>query len=456
MSEHHSEELPLTADAFQHPAASRRNVTARLVQVPPPGAEPEKDANETEAAAEPEKEAPAAAGDPGSRPVEPVAAPPPDPATIVTPEHVTENTYAAGPHGYPAPAGQPWPQDPYPAAGYSHPQPSPVAPAAGRHPAGPMAEPSPAFGYDQFAATSRQNAPASPAEWGWRGRIRRMSGGRFSPAMSTEEAQYRAALTEVQKSFAGPRTIVFVNPKGGASTTTSTLMAARTFGVHRGGGVVAWDNNETRGTLGQRAMGGGHTNTARELLQNLHQFENNAQARVGDLGLYVRGQGPAFFDVLASDDRAEVTGHIDAGDVIRLHRLFSRFYKMILVDTGNNIRAANWLTSVQASNLLVVTTTIRQDSAQAALWMLDSLEKEVFGPGQLRHRAITVLAEPAEKYDPKMKATIRSIFGGRTRGVYEVPFDPALVDGGVINYDRISERSHRAWLYACAGMAAAL
>ncbi|WP_327072041.1 MinD/ParA family ATP-binding protein [Kitasatospora sp. NBC_01302] len=459
----HGEELALTADAFQHPAASRRSVGARLVQAPvtPPREDektqekPAADSHEPAASSVglavpgPVRPRPPAADAPSAEPV------PPAPAPTVTDTPVTDSVYEPAPpqyqHGGPA---QPWPQ-PVNGYGYPHPTFAPPAQPGLIVPNGALVEP-PAVGYDQFAAAARQNAPASPAEWGWRGRVRRLTGGRIAPAMSADEALHRTALREVQKSFAGPKTIVFVNPKGGAGTTTSTLMAARTFGVHRGGQVVAWDNNETRGTLGVRSMAAGHTNTARELLENLHQFEDNAQARLGDLGLYVRGQGPAFFDVLASDDRAEVTGHIDAGDVQRLHQLFSRFYKMILIDTGNNMRASNWLTAVQAADLLVVTTTIREDSASSALWMIDALEKSVYGPGQLRHRTITVLAEPAEKYDVKLKATMRSIFGSRTRGVFTIPFDPALVDGGVINYDRISPRSHRAWLYACAAMAGGL
>lgn len=417
MSKHPGEELPLTAEAFAQPAASRRNVTTRLVPTP--------------------KHAPKPGG---KMPItDSGVAPPAEPVTSRSP--------------VPSPSSAPSPTVP------SGPQP-PAQPPTSRPPTDTAVETERPNGYGRFAAAaaaaSRQGAPNSPAEWGWRGRIRRMTGGRVSPAAGWEEAVHRAAIVQVQHAFAGPRTITFVNPKGGASTTTSTLMAARTFGVHRGAQVVAWDNNETRGTLGERAMTGDHTNTARELLQNIHLFEDNAHVGYGDLGMYVRGQGPAFFDVLASDDRAEVTGHIDAADVVRLHRLFSRSYKMILIDTGNNLRAANFLTAVRISDLLVVTTTIRQDSAQAAMWMLDSLERDVFGPGQLRHRALTVMAEPAERYDPTLRSVIVNHFRGRTRGVFSIPFDPALVDGGVINYERISRRSHRAWLFACAGMATAL
>jgi mRNA-degrading endonuclease toxin of MazEF toxin-antitoxin module len=62
--------------------------------------------------------------------------------------------------------------------------------------------------------------------------------------MSARERIWRAARGSVQTQFDGPRTVVFVNPKGGTATTTSTLLAAGTFGTHRGGGVVAVDAHE--------------------------------------------------------------------------------------------------------------------------------------------------------------------------------------------------------------------
>jgi MinD-like ATPase involved in chromosome partitioning or flagellar assembly len=485
VSQSSSEEQPLTAAAFTSQAASRRDVPARVIRAVPPASNDTSEDVGEDAAAESE---PAAAGPPS------VGEPPPDPSTRVAPVAAAPvppvaGAPAPGPQGPPPVAYQQQPQQPYGpgtgqwaygpgagAPGYGYPQtpgqpgqqyaPQGQYPAAAQYPQGapvdapPAAgfgeQPPEAYGFEQFAEQTRQAAPQSPATWGWRGRVRRMTGGLISPAAGEDETAYRAALAQVQAGFTGPKTITFVNPKGGAGTTTSVLMAARTFGVHRGGGVVAWDNNETRGTLGERGMRGRHMNTARELLDNIATFEDSATARIGDLGLYLRSQGAAHFDLLASDERPEVTGHIDHGDVARLHGLFQRFYRLILIDTGNNMRAGNWLASVNSADLIVVTTTIRQDSASSALWMLDALEKGVYGPGNLKPRTITVLSEPASNYDPALRQTMLNVFGARTRGVYEIPFEPALVDGGVINYDRISPRTERAWLVACAAMAAAL
>ena len=91
-----------------------------------------------------------------------------------------------------------------------------------------------------------------PATWGWRGGVRRMTGGLVKPRMGPAERQHVQDRAAIQRDFDGPRTIAFINPKGGAAKTTGVLAAGYTFGTVRGGGVIAWDNNETRGTLGIR------------------------------------------------------------------------------------------------------------------------------------------------------------------------------------------------------------
>ncbi|HYG92572.1 MAG TPA: hypothetical protein VD859_03215, partial [Nocardioides sp.] len=213
-----------------------------------------------------------------------------------------------------------------------------------------------------------------PASWGWRGTVRRWSGGLIKPKMGLKEQSYHHDRSAIQKDFDGPRTIAFVNPKGGAAKTTGVLAAGFTFGTVRGGGVVAWDNNETRGTLGIRGIRSSHRNTTRELLEDLERFKDVYHSRIGDLGAFVRSQGDAHFDVLASDERPDVTGIIHAKDFAEVHALLERFYRIILIDTGNNMRAENWLAAADAADLLVVTSTVREDTGYSGLWMLDALQ----------------------------------------------------------------------------------
>jgi MinD-like ATPase involved in chromosome partitioning or flagellar assembly len=293
-----------------------------------------------------------------------------------------------------------------------------------------------------------------PATWGWRGAVRRWSGGLVSPRMGSAEVAYEQDRAMIQKDFDGPRTIAFINPKGGAAKTTGVLAAGYTFGTVRGGGVVAWDNNETRGTLGIRGTRSTHRNTTRELLEDLERFSDVYQSRIGDLGAFVRSQGDAHFDVLASDERPDVTGMIKAQDFDAVHKLLERFYRIILVDTGNNMRAENWLAAADAADLLVVTSTVREDTGYSGLWMLDALQDA--GYQNLKYKTVTVLSDPSAQVDAKLANDLTDVYQQRTRAVFRVPYDPALVAGSVVPYSQLSHHTRMEWLKACAGMAAAL
>src|SRR4051794_8772424 len=91
-----------------------------------------------------------------------------------------------------------------------------------------------------------------PPRNGWRAGLNQLTGGRLRTKPGRAERAERAAQDALRRPFAGPRTIMIANPKGGAGKTPTTLLLGATLGSVRGGYVLAWDNNETRGTLGLR------------------------------------------------------------------------------------------------------------------------------------------------------------------------------------------------------------
>ncbi len=303
---------------------------------------------------------------------------------------------------------------------------------------------------DDLMAT--RPAPADgPAEWGWRGFVRRVSGGLVAPEPGPAERAEREAVASVQRPLDGPRTIVVINPKGGAHKTTATLLLAATFGRLRGGYTLAWDNNETRGTLGWRSRHPNHARTAVDLLDDLDRFADPSSSRVGDLDAYVRSQGSAQFDVLASDEDAASAASVDGFAFRALHRTLLRFYRLLVIDTGNNMRASNWQAAIEAADQVVVVATMREDTAQSAAWALDALRAT--GHEEAVRRAVTVLSQPAPRIDTELTARLHDHFGRLTRAVLEVPYEPALVSGGPIDLDTLSESTRRAWLRVAAAAA---
>ena len=255
----------------------------------------------------------------------------------------------------------------------------------------------------------------------------------------------------MQRRLDGPRTIVVLNPKGGAHKTTSTLLLAATFGTQRGGATLAWDNNETRGTLGWRAQNAPHHRTAVDLLEHLDSFAEPSQASLAALDTYVRTQVDARFDVLASDEDAAASSSIDAAAFDRLHGVLSRYYRLLIVDTGNNMRASNWVAAVAAADQLVIVSTVREDTAASAAWLLDGLREKGFD--RKIDDAVTILAAPSAKPDRKLAERLERHFAQVTGDVVHVPFDPALVDGGPIDFDALSPESRDAWLSVAASIA---
>ncbi|HSP76364.1 MAG TPA: chromosome partitioning protein [Cryobacterium sp.] len=301
---------------------------------------------------------------------------------------------------------------------------------------------------------SRPPLVAGPALLGWQGTVRRLTGGLVSPAPGAGEMSHRAAVASVQRSLVGPRTIVVLNPKGGAHKTTATLLIAATFGIHRGGYTLAWDNTETMGTLGVRAQTAVHTNTAVDLLRDLDNFAYSSSARVGDLDNYVRNQGDARFDALASDLDPAGAASIDDVAFGKLHAALSRFYRVLIIDTGNNMRASNWEAAVEAADQLVVVSTIREDTAYGAASLLDGLRQK--GHADKVAQAVTILASPAKTADRQLSLRLHDHFSQLTRAVVDVPYDAALVAGGSLNFDALAPRTREAWLVATAAIAEGL
>jgi len=298
---------------------------------------------------------------------------------------------------------------------------------------------------------SRADRARPRATEGWRGAIRRLTGGAISPRPGKTEQSRLDRQRLVQRRLDAPRTIVVLNPKGGAHKTTSTLLLAATFGTQRGGATLAWDNNETRGTLGWRAQHAPHHRTAVDLLEDLDRFATPDRSSLAALDTYVRTQVDARFDVLASDEDAAASSTIDAAGFDRLHDVLSRYYRLLIVDTGNNMRASNWVAAVAAADQLVIVSTVREDTAASAAWLLDGLREKGFD--HKIDEAVTILAAPSAKPDRKLANRLERHFAQVTAEVVHVPFDAALVDGGPIDFDALSPETRDAWLTVAASIA---
>ena len=237
----------------------------------------------------------------------------------------------------------------------------------------------------------------------------------------------------LRRKLGRPRVLAFANPKGGVHKTTATVLAAATIGSVRGRGVLAWDDNELRGTLGLRAGSARHARTIRHLVSDLMQIENlHGDELIDRLDDYLRHASDGSYDVLAGEENPRFAQRLDQHTVRRVMDLLRRTHDVICVDTGNNVESVNWQTVMKAADQLVITTVPREDAAFTADWMLDLLEETgMERPGRERGHPDLL---PVSRARCRCSTTSAKHFATRTRAVAVVPYDPALEVGSSIEY----------------------
>ncbi|HEV7707999.1 MAG TPA: AAA family ATPase [Asanoa sp.] len=299
-------------------------------------------------------------------------------------------------------------------------------------------------GYNGFARTEPRlvepppvAAPPDPGGLEWR-----------APAAANLEIERAAGV--LRRELGGSRVVAFANPKGGVHKTTATVLAAATVGSIRGQGVLAWDDNELRGTLGLRAGSARHARTIRHLIADLAEVESqHGYALTDALDAYLRHASDGTYDVLAGEESPRFAQRLDQYTVRRVLELLRRTHDVICVDTGNNVESANWQTVLQAADQLVITTVPREDAAFTADWMLDLLYD--VGMGDLATNAVTLLSCPTPGKSPLLD-DFAAHFATRTRAVAVVPYDPALEAGSSIEYQLLQPETRDAWLKAASIM----
>jgi MinD-like ATPase involved in chromosome partitioning or flagellar assembly len=264
------------------------------------------------------------------------------------------------------------------------------------------------------------------------------------------EQETDRAVAVMRRKLGRPRVLAFANPKGGVHKTTATVLAAATIGSVRGRGVLAWDDNELRGTLGLRAGSARHARTIRHLLADLMQIENmHGDDLLQELDGYLRHASDGSYDVLAGEENPRFAQRLDQSTVRRVMDLLRRTHDVICVDTGNNVESVNWQTVMKAADQLVITTVPREDAAFTADWMLDLLNDT--GMEDLVANAVTLISCPSPGPLPLLE-DLKKHFATRTRAVAVVPYDPALEVGSSIEYSDLQPDTRQAWLRAASTM----
>ena len=354
---------------------------------------------------------------------------------------------------------------PAPAATATKETPAPAAPVTFSEAANRVQEPSTAATQEPVTRRSLKetsflvSAPVlEPATRGWRGALTRL-GFRMEP--SPDELAEREDIRTVSQHWPGPRTVAVVNRKGGANKTPTVVMLSAILARYSGAATVAWDNNESQGTLGWRTEQGSHDNSVLDLIDS-SQTLLSPSTNAAEIARFVHHQTSDKFDVLRSDENEEGDHEVTAEEVDIAHQVLTRYYRLIVMDSGNTARSANWRQMIHHTNQLVVPVTAIEDRAEAARLTLQTLESRGGHAAELARNAVVIVSESTDAKRSmsgdalkRAKDEARRIadgFASPVRAVVRIPYDPALVNGP-IRYDALQPATQRAWLAAAAAVA---
>ncbi len=291
-----------------------------------------------------------------------------------------------------------------------------------------------------------------PAARGWRGLLTRI-GLRLPP--STWERAERADVSAVSQHWPGPRTISILNPKGGAGKTPTTVLLSAVFARYGGAGVLAWDNNQTRGSLGWRTEQGPHDATLLDLLPQADRLLSPS-AQAADLAHYVHHQTRDRFDVLRSKPTVLAREQrVEPRDVDAIHAVASKYYRMIFIDSGNDESDPMWGRMIDHTHQIVVVTTTRDDHAEAGALLLEALARRDEHSASLAAQAVVIVTQADQRSRPADVKRVATGYRLLAREVVTIPFEPAMVDG-LLRHGSLHPATQRAWLAAAAGVARGL
>ncbi|GAA1601184.1 hypothetical protein GCM10009804_67190 [Kribbella hippodromi] len=257
------------------------------------------------------------------------------------------------------------------------------------------------------------------------------------------ERSERIARATAATAFRRPVTIVVANPKGGSGKTPTTLLLSGALGQARGGGVVAWDNNELRGNMHLRTHDTNSRSTVTDMLQAMPML-TQPDARLGDVAAYLRHQVSGQYDVLTS--ATTTYAQIEAKDFDQIHRLMSRFYKVLVIDTGNNEGSSNWREAMKAADALVIPIKWKSLSCAAAVQMLEELDNQGPEAQRLIRRAVIAVSNGPGDVNKEVEKQLRPYFDSRAAAVVDIPTDMHIAAEGPLDHSALQPATRRAAL----------
>jgi len=319
-----------------------------------------------------------------------------------------------------------------PAAAPSRP-PEPPPPSKARPPeapAGPVGPP-------------RAASPVELPDRGWRRMVRLVTFDRVRPGPSTAQRQQARFEAAIRAPLRGIHKVGILG-KGGVGKTSVAAGVGSLLAEYRRDHVVAIDADTAFGRLSSRIdprSGGSFWELTADT--NLRSFDD-VVARLGrnPVGLHVLRGEPA------SGPRRVLDPAVYREAALRLDRHFA----ISVIDCGSTMDAPLTREVLRDLDALIVVSSPWADGASAAARTMEWLSDQ--GLNQLLQNSVVALNDSDGHADKRTRASLAREFVEHGRPVVEVPFDPHLRPGGVIDVrDQLAPATRRGFLEITATIA---
>ena len=258
---------------------------------------------------------------------------------------------------------------------------------------------------------------------GWRLAVYKLTFGTVNLGQSPEEIREAELEARVKVVMRGHYKVGVMGKGGVGKTTVSASIGSVFAELRQDDRVVAIDADTAFGKLGSRVdpkAVGSYWELAGD--QHLDTFAD-VRSRVGNnsAGLFVlAGEGsPARRRVLDPAIYREATARLD------------RYFSIAVVDCSSTMDTPVTQEVLRDLDALVVVSSPWVDGAAAAGQTMDWLANR--GLTSLLRRTVVVLNDSDGHADKRTRAILAQQFAGQGQVVVEVPFDPHLRPGGVID-----------------------
>ena len=262
-----------------------------------------------------------------------------------------------------------------------------------------------------------------------------------------EEIQDEADTLTVSRQWPGARTVAIVNGKGGPGKTPTAALLAAVYARYGGGNVICWDNNDTRGSLGWRTQTAGHDSTVLDLIPAAARLMEPT-ARIGELAAYTHHQAADRYDVLRSNPELLSQEQRLTTDQFRaVHDVATHFYRLAIIDSGNDESSYAYLNMLDAADLVVVVVNATNVASESARLLLHDLRDR---GGHYAHLADTAVVA-VSLHQPSKAAKIPALVDHFSQivganAVATIPYDPRIDDDDhLLAFDGLQLSTQRAF-----------